>query len=119
MSYKSAHFLSGILVFALLALTACGSDTTAEAPAPVPAPEVQSYPGLAPIAPPKPMFEEKPVLQSPETQIWKPGYWSWNGSEYSWIPGEVVPRPAPTAAWFPDHWMWHTYGWAFVPGYWE
>jgi hypothetical protein len=123
---KCSLSLLSVWVLTVFALGACGDDRfrhndvlTIVDDTPKAAETRQSYPGLAPIAPPKPMYEQPPVLQNPTTTVWRTGYWSWNGSSYAWVPGEVIPRPAPTAMWYADHWIWHTYGWAFVPGYWE
>ena len=111
-------------LLAVAALTACHGmmDTTPEeqqASTMATTTPTISYPALSPIAPPKSNFEEPPPSENPRAVIWRPGYWAWNGSSYSWVSGEFMLRPDPTAVWFPEHWIHHTYGWAFVAGYWE
>ena len=105
--------LAFVLALTILALAGC--EETAEGPV-ITSPY---YPGLSSIAPPAPVFEEPAVLDSPRTELWRPGYWSYDGSNFEWVSGEVMAKPAPTAAWFPAYWTRHTYGWAFVPGHWE
>jgi len=64
--------------------------------------------------------ETIPVLDSPQTQIWIPGYWALNaGHSFSWVPGKVITRPSPTAAWCKARWAHHAYGWTFEEGHWE
>ncbi len=71
------------------------------------------------LAPPVDLYEIRPVLD-PQTEIWRPGYWSLTtGGEFVWIPGEVVPRPTPTATWSAPRWFQRAYGWTFEPGHWE
>jgi len=101
-------------------MTACSNRTDyPNQPETIAAPATQTYPGLAPIAPPPLQYEPPPLLENLRGSVWRPGYWSWNGSDYVWVSGEVMARPDPTAVWFPDHWAHHTYGWAFVAGNWE
>ncbi|MBS1594588.1 MAG: YXWGXW repeat-containing protein [Bacteroidetes bacterium] len=50
--------------------------------------------------------------------IWTPGYWYWNGSAYTWIPGVWVAPPSPGLLWTPGYWSFYGgyYGWH--RGYW-
>jgi hypothetical protein len=61
-----------------------------------------------------------PVVQNPRTEIWRPGYWEPRGDDgFNWVPGEIVPRPSPTAVWKSAVWAHHIYGWTFEEGHWE
>lgn len=107
------------LVSILLAGCGCipcgnGGDTSVDK-----TPSGRSYIQMAPIAPPPPLFEEAHESTSPRAEIWRPGYWQYNGSNFSWISGEMIDRPSPTAVWSADHWTQHTYGWGFVPCFWQ
>src|ERR1700722_19632420 len=103
------------LTFTLIVITGC-EDTNIPS---VPVISAPSYPQLASIEPPAPQSEDVPILEEPQTTLWKPGYWSYNGSSFEWVPGEIIARPAPTAVWFSSYWARREYGWAFVPGYWQ
>ncbi len=80
---------------------------------------VSSFEGLSPSPPPAPVFEERLPNPEPLHQIWRPGYWSYNGARFDWVPGSYMPKPNPTAAWSPDRWEKRQFGWAFVPGFWQ
>ncbi|QQC65501.1 CDI system lipoprotein BcpO [Paraburkholderia ginsengisoli] len=45
-------------------------------------------PNAPPMPPPKP--EMQPVL--PNT-FWVMGYWRWSGTQWTWIPGHLAPKP--------------------------
>jgi hypothetical protein len=94
----------------LLSLSACSSAGLNPLP--------QSYPRLAFTTPPAPIFEEKPHLQNPQIEIWRPGYWAYDGVAFDWVPGRVIEKPAPYADWSPDRWEKRSFGWSFVPGTW-
>jgi len=90
-----------------LLLSAC--DTTEE-----------ETPLVADNPPPQDMpIEIIPVIDSPQTQVWRPGYWALSGTGFSWVQGKVIARPAPTAVWAAGHWVEHSYGWSFEQGHWE
>jgi hypothetical protein len=94
-------------------LTGCG--TTEELPQTSPS----SYVRLSPVAPPEPFYEEKPRASNPMREIWRPGYWKLEDAKFNWIPGQMMPKPSPTADWSSDHWEEREYGWAFIQGYWQ
>lgn len=77
-----------------------------------------SFPRLAFTTPPAPQFEEKPQLDNPQTQIWRSGYWDYDGIGFNWVSGRVMEKPAPYADWSPDRWEKRAFGWCFVPGHW-
>jgi hypothetical protein len=96
----------------LLALAACGSPTEQ-----VKAPP-SSFIQLAPVQPPINRYEDPVTPANPMTEVWRKGYWTYDGSEFRWNAGRLISRPSPTAVWCPDRWYQHTYGWGFVPGHW-
>lgn len=95
---------------ALLSLGACSSARQDAQPT--------TFPRLAFTAPPAPLYEEPPQLDNPQLEIWVPGYWAFNGRDFSWVPGRVIEKPAPYAVWSADRWELRTFGWSFVPGFW-
>ena len=97
----------------LLMLSAC--DSSREEVTGLPS----SYYRMSPTPPPVAPFEEKQQVADPLHEIWRPGYWSYDGVSFSWVPGHVMPKPEPTAAWSTDRWDEHTFGWGFVPGHWQ
>ncbi len=78
-----------------------------------------TYIRMAPSAPPARIQETIPVIRTPRTHFWRLGHWLYNGSNFNWVRGNYILRPAPTAFWLPDRWERHTYGWAFIPGHWK
>src|ERR1700732_3205919 len=52
------------------------------------------------LAPPVPGVEAVPAPPAPG-YVWQPGYWSWNGVQYVWVPGTYVPAPYVGAVWVP------------------
>ena len=60
-----------------------------------------------------------PVINDPQAEIWRPGYWAMRSGQFVWIPGKVINRPSPTAVWATSRWNHHTYGWSFEEGHWE
>lgn len=69
------------------------------------------------FAPPAPVVEVVPAPPAPG-YVWQPGYWSWNGVQYVWVPGAYVVAPtlapcgsqepgsgmAPAGMWVAGHW---------------
>jgi hypothetical protein len=99
------------LIFGLLACLALGACAGEE--------EAFSYTQLSPVPPPDVPYEPAPRAENPMAEIWRPGHWSYTGTEFFWVPGVMLPRPSITAVWAPDRWDQRAYGWAFVPGYWQ
>ncbi|MCW3124363.1 MAG: repeat-containing protein [Bacteroidetes bacterium] len=66
--------------------------------------------------PPIPDYVQPPCPV--EGDIWTPGYWYWNGTSYSWIPGVWVTPPSVGLLWTPGYWGFYGgyYGWH--RGYW-
>ncbi len=66
--------------------------------------------------PPLPDYDQPPIPA--EGDIWTPGYWSWNGYEYFWVPGTWVAPPQPGYLWTPGYWAFIGGVYAFHRGYW-
>ena len=70
------------------------------------------------FAPPAPVVEAVPAPPAPG-YVWQPGYWSWNGVQYVWVPGVYVVPPYAHAVWVPGSWVRHGGGWVWGPGHWR
>jgi hypothetical protein len=107
-------------LLAAMAITLAGCDSQPSAAA-------FPYIRMAPDAPPAPMAETVPVIDQPQVELWRPGYWQYDPDDinaddnngFIWMSGGMMERPAPTAVWSPDQWQHRAYGWVFVPGYWQ
>ena len=118
--FRSARICLFAFTISLLSLALAGcdisnfsastNDTAVEA--------TPSYERLSPVAPPATKYEIPQQADNPRKEIWRPGYWSYNGGSFDWVSGTLIARPSPTAVWSPDQWLQHDYGWAFVAGYW-
>jgi len=108
----------GAFVLTVVLLSGCFSQEPApvvsEAPQPLPA----NYIRLSLTPPPEAQPEVKPVVGQPRTEIWRPGYWSFDNGRFAWVPGEMMAKPDFTASWSPDRWEKRQYGWVFIHGYW-
>ena len=76
--------------------------------------DVAIYADEAP--PPLPDYDQPPIPA--EGDMWTPGYWSWNGYEYFWVPGTWVEPPQPGFLWTPGYWAFVGSVYAFHRGYW-
>src|ERR1700761_5138598 len=56
------------------------------------------------IAPPAAVAETPPPPPAPSS-VWMPGYWSWDGARYVWVPGQYVVPPFPGAIWLGGRWV--------------
>jgi hypothetical protein len=70
------------------------------------------------FAPPAPIAEVVPPPPAPG-YILQPGYWSWNGVQYVWVPGEYVVPPYVHAVWVPGAWVRRGRGWIWIAGHWR
>lgn len=70
------------------------------------------------VAPPAPIVEVVPPHPAPG-YVWRPGYWSWNGFRYVWVPGVYVVAPRPGVVWVPGRWVVRRRGWVWVGGHWR
>jgi hypothetical protein len=105
------------LLLAGFTLTACESANMSTMTA---APQEPTFVMMAPTAPPLQQYEPKPWPPTdPWLVAWRPGFWDWNGKDFSWVPGQYIPKPSASAVWRPDVWEKKKYGWVFVPGYWQ
>src|SRR5437763_12598224 len=70
------------------------------------------------FAPPAPVVEVVPPPPAPG-YVWQPGYWSWNGVQYVWVPETYAVAPYPRAVWVPPHLGPRRNGWIWVNGHWQ
>jgi len=84
------------------------------APATTGGADVAVYADEAP--PPLPDYDQPPIPA--DGDMWTPGYWSWNGYEYFWVPGTWVEPPQPGFLWTPGYWAFFGGVYAFHRGYW-
>jgi len=133
---KSLCYGLSTLAMAGVLLAACGSppppESVASGPSqyvaltPPPAPTttttttITTYNSdrIAPTARPPPRAEMVPPSPGPQ-MVWEPGYWSFNGATWDWVPGHYAARPQPTAQWIPGHWAQQPSGtWIWIAGRW-
>ncbi len=70
------------------------------------------------LTPPAPVVETVPPPPAPGT-VWTPGYWSWNGVKYIWVPGQYVVAAFPDAIWIGGRWVPRGGHWTWVDGSWR
>lgn len=70
------------------------------------------------VTPPPPLVEVVPRPPAPG-YVWNPGYWSWDGVKYVWVPGRYVVPPFPRALWIGGKWVHRGQRWAWVDGRWR
>jgi hypothetical protein len=71
--------------------------------------------------PPVPPLQPEVVPKPPVTAtplIWQPGHWDWNGTAYTWAPGQYVPRVGHGNLFMPGYWAQTPNGWAWQPAHW-
>lgn len=73
---------------------------------------------VAPTAPPPPQVETIPAPPA-SIDVWTPGHWSWSGTNWAWVQGQYMARPAPQATWVPGHWEGQSTGYVWVAGHWS
>lgn len=91
------------LIAGLLATFVLAGCATMNPHPPVPAPIAETMP--------------KPPV-SAEPMRWRPGYWNWTGSAYSWTPGQFVPAAGAGEKWMPGFWSQTGGGWTWNPPHW-
>src|SRR5215472_18971037 len=71
------------------------------------------------VAPPPPR-DTRPMGRPPQPGfVWTPGYQSWNGRGYRWVPGRWVRPPRRGSVWVAPTWNRRGNGWTFHKGYWR
>jgi hypothetical protein len=71
-----------------------------------------------PVAPPivAPVVVPPPPVYG---TVWRPGYYSWAGYGYVWVPGAWVRPPYARALWVAPRWVARPRGGFWVRGYWR
>jgi hypothetical protein len=100
---KAPILLAGPLLCFVLSFTACEHGTVA----------------VYVRTPPPPPIREVIVNSPGPGFYWVPGYQSWNGSRYFWIPGHWERVPLGRHRWVEGHWRHNGRGWYWVPGHWR
>ena len=76
---------------------------------------------LPPDHPPVPPSRAEQVPVPPRsnvTLIWRPGHYDWNGSGYTWIPGEWIDRAGRSSLWQDGYWRQVSGRSVWVPAHW-
>lgn len=71
------------------------------------------------IAPPVAVIEPPPPPPVAPGYVWQPGYWSWNGVQYVWVPGAYALAPYAGAVWVPGVWVAGPGGYVWRAGHWR
>jgi Domain of unknown function (DUF4124)/WXXGXW repeat (2 copies) len=71
----------------------------------------------AATGPPELVNDDQPPCPQ-EGELWTPGYWSWDGVEYYWVPGAWVSPPTVGVFWTPGYWVYVRTLFVFHRGYW-
>ncbi|HVU36087.1 MAG TPA: YXWGXW repeat-containing protein [Opitutaceae bacterium] len=70
--------------------------------------------------PPPPAPAAETVTPSPASNaVWIPGYWSFDGTSYSWVAGHWEIPPPNAHSYVAAHWENQGGGYFFVPAYWR
>jgi len=67
---------------------------------------------------PPPLPDEEQPVNSQDGALWTPGYWSWSGRRYFWMPGAWVRPPQSGMLWTPGYWGFEGGYYVFHPGHW-
>ena len=63
-----------------------------------------------------PVYVQPPIPA--EGYLWTPGYWAYQDTAYSWVPGAWVEPPSVGMLWTPPYWGWGGGGYLVHAGYW-
>ncbi len=111
MQRSTGIMMSGLFVFALLAIAVMGAPTTSQAD------EISIGISVRIGPPPIPVYAQ-PVCPGPGF-MWTPGYWAYDPADgYFWVPGTWVMAPAPLMLWTPGYWGWGGSAFLWHAGYW-
>jgi WXXGXW repeat (2 copies) len=69
--------------------------------------------------PPPPPLAETIVVAPGPGYFWVPGYQSWNGNRYVWVPGHYERAPYGRHVWVPGRWVHNGHGWYWREGHWR
>ena len=104
-AYRFLKAITGAVVLST-ALTACATA----------APRGRVY---VRVGPPAPIIETR-VVAPGAGYLRIPGYHSWDGRAYVWVPGRWDRGPRANARWVPARWVRdRRHGWYLVEGHWR
>ena len=72
-----------------------------------------------PATPPPPPASEAVTPAPASNAVWIPGYWSFDGTNYSWVGAHWEIPPANAHTYVAAHWENQGSGYFFVPAYWR
>jgi hypothetical protein len=75
-------------------------------------------PGFTVTEPPPPPREEPRLAPPAPSQVWVPGYWSWNNG-WQWQAGRFEQPPQRMTVWVPGQWVQQGSSWVWRPGHWQ
>lgn len=70
------------------------------------------------VRPPRVQVEIRTSAPGPG-HVWLPGYYTWDGGRYVWVPGRWDISPSPGRHWVPGRWRSHRGQWYWVEGRWR
>jgi hypothetical protein len=74
--------------------------------------------GVGATSPPPPLPDVDQPPCPEDGDLWTPGYWAWDGAEYSWVSGVWVIPPGVEVFWTPGYWGYSGNVFVFHRGYW-
>lgn len=73
---------------------------------------------LVPNQPPPPHTENMGTAPV-DSYARVPGYWTYENSQWVWVPGHWQAPPRPGETWVPGFWRRTVGGWVWTPGHWD
>jgi hypothetical protein len=67
---------------------------------------------------PPPLRQEVITMAPSPTNVWVPGYWSWNNG-WQWVAGHWEQPPQRMTTWVPGQWEPQGSNWVWRPGRWQ
>lgn len=110
---RRSKFLSASLAAAIGCASLVGCVVNTADPPPRTTGIVVNHP------PPAPEREPPPPPSPNAAAVWVPGYWHWNGLQYSWIGGHWEQHAPQGAQWHAPHYSIRGSSYVYEPGGWR